>query len=151
MKIQINSLDALERLIGGDTEIEIEVRQSVAENFAKKHLKSLANDELNKAASESFINIIKEEWTEKLPGYYDKYGLTGAVKEMLKMEVCLQMKPLLEAEVQKIIKTTNYESAFTALIERQSNYIIELFTSKNIEDRINFLVDAKIKNKLGLK
>ena len=42
-KIQINSLDALERLIGGDTELEIEVRNSVIQKFAEKHLKPLAN------------------------------------------------------------------------------------------------------------
>ena len=38
-KIQINSLEALERLIGGDTELEIEVRNSIVQEFAKKYLK----------------------------------------------------------------------------------------------------------------
>lgn len=44
MKIQINSLEALERLIGGDTELEMEVRSSVAENFSKKWLSTLARE-----------------------------------------------------------------------------------------------------------
>ena len=42
MKIQINSLEAVERLIGGDTEVEIEVRNSVVQEFAKKHLKAVS-------------------------------------------------------------------------------------------------------------
>lgn len=45
-KIQINSLEALERLIGGDTELEIEVRNSIVQEFAKKYLKGIINEEL---------------------------------------------------------------------------------------------------------
>ena len=41
MKIQINSLEALERLIGGDTQVEIEIRNSIVQEFTKKYLKSL--------------------------------------------------------------------------------------------------------------
>jgi uncharacterized protein (UPF0147 family) len=37
-KIQINSLAALERLIGGDTEVEIEIRKSVALEMVNKHV-----------------------------------------------------------------------------------------------------------------
>jgi hypothetical protein len=43
-KIQINSLEALERLIGGDSELEVEMRKSIAYDFTTKHLKALAND-----------------------------------------------------------------------------------------------------------
>lgn len=38
MKIQINSLEALERLIGGDTELEIDIRNSIVHKFTQKHL-----------------------------------------------------------------------------------------------------------------
>lgn len=44
MTIKINlDLSALERLIGGDTEAEIIIREGVIQTFAKKHLKKLAN------------------------------------------------------------------------------------------------------------
>lgn len=45
-KIQINSLEALERLIGGDSELEFEIRNNVAQDFAKKHLKAVALNEV---------------------------------------------------------------------------------------------------------
>ena len=35
--LQINSLKALERLIGGDSELEIGVRNSIVQEFSKKH------------------------------------------------------------------------------------------------------------------
>ncbi len=43
MKLSL-SLPALERLIGGDNQIEIELRQQIAEKFAERHLKCLLND-----------------------------------------------------------------------------------------------------------
>ena len=39
VKIQINSLEALERLIGGDPSLEFDIRNNVAQKFAAKHLK----------------------------------------------------------------------------------------------------------------
>lgn len=44
-KIQINSLAAVERLIGGDTETEIELRKSIVNEFTKAHLWKLIEDE----------------------------------------------------------------------------------------------------------
>jgi hypothetical protein len=40
--IQINSLEALERLIGNDTELEMDIRRNIVEEFCKRHLKTLA-------------------------------------------------------------------------------------------------------------
>jgi hypothetical protein len=36
VKIQINSLEALERLIGNDNNLEIDIRNSIVQNFTKK-------------------------------------------------------------------------------------------------------------------
>lgn len=43
------TLPALERLLGGDTEIEVGVRRQVVEEFAKRHLKAILNDQAFKA------------------------------------------------------------------------------------------------------
>ncbi len=50
MRLSIN-LPALERLLAGDSELEVQLRQQVVENFAKKHLKTILNDETWKKAS----------------------------------------------------------------------------------------------------
>lgn len=42
--IQINSLEALERLIGGSTQAEIDIRNAVVQAFTEKHLKAIAAD-----------------------------------------------------------------------------------------------------------
>jgi len=69
-KIQINSLAALERLIGGDTEVELEIRNNIVQEFAKKHLKSLLEtdsvlrkciDDIRKSASSEITRLIHAE------------------------------------------------------------------------------------------
>lgn len=51
--IQINSLEALERLLGGSSQMEVDVRNSIVHAFTKKYLKSIALTEpLARAASE---------------------------------------------------------------------------------------------------
>ena len=46
VKIQINSLEALERLIGNDNELEVQIRSSIVQEFSKRHLKSIVNNTL---------------------------------------------------------------------------------------------------------
>ena len=69
-KIQINSLEALERLIGGDTEVELEIRNNIVQEFTKKHLKSLLEtdsvlhkriDDIRKSASSEITRLIHAE------------------------------------------------------------------------------------------
>ena len=38
--LQINSIDVIERLIGGDSEVEVDIRNNVVQRFAEKHLKA---------------------------------------------------------------------------------------------------------------
>lgn len=48
-KLTLNlTTNALERLIGGNTEVETNLRQSIVENFSKKYLKTIVNHELIK-------------------------------------------------------------------------------------------------------
>lgn len=51
MKLELNG-PALERLIGGDTEVELHLRKQIVHNFAKKHLKVVAEQEAYRAALE---------------------------------------------------------------------------------------------------
>ena len=69
-KIQINSLAALERLIGGDSEVELEIRNNIVQEFAKKHLKSLLEtdsilrqsvEDIRKSASNEITRLIHAE------------------------------------------------------------------------------------------
>ena len=56
LTLQINSLEALERLIRGDSETEVEIRNNVVQRFAEKHLKPLINSD----SATSTLNQIRQ-------------------------------------------------------------------------------------------
>jgi len=72
-KIQINSLEALERLIGNDNELEIEIRNSVVQNFSKKFLKPLLVESVLLDLQQTVFNEIVEERTWSNIIFKDKY------------------------------------------------------------------------------
>lgn len=112
MKIQINSLEALERLIGDDKEMEISVKQSILNEFAKKHLKSIANSEamadlkrdvLKELKETGFYGLLKK--TDSKNMFYGKSTLlTSETKELIKEQVKDELDSLISEEIAKIRK-----------------------------------------------
>lgn len=96
MKIQINSLAALERLIGGDTDVEIEIRNSIVQEFAKKHLKCIANkvddmlkkfvEELNAKTAQELLDERGDVWRELRKAVNEK--VTDIAKDEIKYQEC---------------------------------------------------------------
>lgn len=89
--IQINSLEALERMIGGDSETEIQIRYSIIQEFAKKHLKALVPevvagslDELKKEVRQvvldEYFQRSKHGWGVMPNEMLDEFK-TGRIKE----------------------------------------------------------------------
>ncbi len=67
------TLPALERLIGGETEIEVHLRQQIVEKFAERHLKSIVNREAWKAAYTQWQigGIMRKDLEGRLPVVYN--------------------------------------------------------------------------------
>ena len=80
MKIQINSLVALERLIGDDKEMEITVKTSVINEFAKSYIKSVANSEIVDTIKKAILDEVKK--TNRTD-----YLLSNDAKELVKTQV----------------------------------------------------------------
>ena len=115
IKIQINSLAALERLIGGDSELEIELRQSVVEAFARKHLKVVVNSEVFKeavdgirASLEGEVGKVFGEELKRIQGkfFYNAYPyeLSPEWKKIVRERVQQSCGPEFEKEVKKQIE-----------------------------------------------
>lgn len=60
MKCQINSKEALERLINGDEEFEITIKNTILNEITGKYLKSIAHDEIMSEISKSVSGIISQ-------------------------------------------------------------------------------------------
>lgn len=117
-KIQINSLAALERLIGGDTELEIDLRRSVVEAFAKKHLKAVAmalpiEAEMKKLtdlaimeAREVMSRVIEEHTGDPASRWVNsttQMALNQDAKNRVRKIVRNQLEYEIRSEVQKIV------------------------------------------------
>lgn len=54
-------INALKALIGGDSEIEMALRKAAVENFARRYLKGLANDEMMQIAAQMVKKTIHDQ------------------------------------------------------------------------------------------
>jgi hypothetical protein len=154
VKIQINSLDALERLIGGDSELEFDIRQSVVENFTKKHLNKLVNEELIAKASIAVKNEINRTFfkTVKSDSRYrsDDIVFKKEYLDKFKDELQYKAKDVLSKTVEDAIELVNNKETIEAALARATDYIVNSLTEANLTSRLNRMVNAKLKERLGL-
>lgn len=153
VKIQINSLEALERLIGGQTEMELQIKGAVVQEFTKKHLKALATDSLMKNTASAIINEIETTFFTSVKGSWGdtkKVFKESALKE-LNQHLEYKAKEQLYNLVQEVIRKTASVDVITKEVEKQAKWITEELSKKILQERIDKLVDLKIKEKLGIK
>lgn len=60
-------LPALERLIGGDSEVEVQLRQGVVTSFAKRHLKEVVNSGVLEPYLKKVSDAVTQELTALIP------------------------------------------------------------------------------------
>lgn len=150
MKIQINSLGALERLIGGDTQIELEIRQNIAEAFAKKYIKNLFNLETIKAFENTIVKELQNQcFIKKYNGW--ELELNSEQQKLVRQKVQHEINLALIEVAKKAVNDGHYLDLMNKLVESQSSKICDFFTSGEIERRISEMADLKIKDKLGIK
>lgn len=152
MKIQINSLDALERLIGGDTDVEIEIRQSVVEIFSKKYLKSIVSEPLMKATKESLLKEVQDTLMdkEKIDWGYPNHRFV--IKEAIVSQVRGTIRKIVMEELGAIIReeigTNGYKESLDKMVKEQVDYIVNMGTSQEIQAQIQHAAAELIKRKL---
>jgi len=147
LKIQINNLEALERLLGGDTEIEFDIRQNIVETFARKHIKTLVNDELISKATEGLKKEIEDAFVIKTSGWSGSYALTTKAREMLKEHIDLEKKIL----VQGLVNEHFTNSGLDALIREKAEWVSGQLAAKVLSDKFDAAVENEIKRRLGIK
>jgi hypothetical protein len=154
--LQINNLEALERLIGGDTEIEIAVRQSTADAYCKKFVKPIA-DEMVKNLIYNAIAPLQKAFQAELSKYF--IGQPGSYGAMLKdsyksvfaemakkmieeqaqegiSEAILDLRAQLESHVQKrIAEVDRFMNQISS--EERFNYMVQEVTRKRIADIVS--------------
>ena len=164
MKISL-SVQALERLLGDDSEIEIELRQQVVSEFTKKHLKGIVNTE----AWRSVVN----QWTADIQGLVDSHmkafiaDRQAKTPAMIKDSVEWSMGKLLREEVtkylQEFLKKPNiipgeswietqvvYQVKQAIFREMEKIIATEVVTNDKINAEINKQVSVEISRRLKI-
>lgn len=141
-KIQINSLDALERLIGGDSEFEIEIRNSVVQEFAKKHLKSVAQSFIYKV-DEDLRQSIRNEIlktlgvTDQVYGWNRQIVIPQKIVDQINYEIERQLEEKISSSTQKTVKEFKVEE----IVKKQ----IETRLTESIQKEVNYQVEKRLK------
>lgn len=153
VKIQINSLEALERLIGGDSSIELDIRNSIVQEFTRKHLKALANEEVVKNTGKAISEEIMNEFFTKsgTNSWNTYYVLNEKGKDVLKSTVEREFSNMIRDIVKENLNIDKTRAEIDELLKKQSFYISAELTNSNLEDRLNSMVNTKLKEKLGIK
>ncbi len=149
-KIQINSLEALERLIGNDNELEMEIRNSIVQEFTKKHLKVIANENVNRHISDFNRGI--QDYARDLLGKYVNdpqaswrrtYIINNEVEQTIKAVSRNEAAKLINAEILKLIEaeTNNAVEKIKALIDERVDHLTSAYIQEKVNERLQKIKD----------
>jgi len=146
MKVSL-TLPALERLIAGDTEIEVEIRQQIAENFAKRHLKTILNDATWQAAAKEWRETLDKEVRRVATELNTKRSADERVAtEATFATHCWPLRDAIERAAAKAVET-----AVVKVVEQQKFYMqreVQNAVNKAMEKEIEKQVQEGIKKRL---
>lgn len=125
--LQINSKEALDRLIGGNAEVEVQIRNSVVQEFAKQHLKAVANTVAIQQL-EKTTKLIVEQTLENHFGLFEKGARTYVFNDTFAKEI----EKVVQGQVNEQIRKTTYKIIEEALLKQ--------IDSKTLDDRIEYVI-----------
>lgn len=136
-KIQINSLAALERLIGGESETEIEIRNSIVQEFTRKHLRAIADEKLP-----VYVNALMKEVTQEA---HAALGLpVGGQMGLLSSEVRLKIRETVRQELNTYLAAVADET-----IQDYAKKIADSMKEAMTEKAFEYAVNTRVRSMLA--
>jgi hypothetical protein len=144
LTLQINNLEALERLIGGQSDVEIEIRNSVVQKFAEKHLKPLANaPEITStlaAIKDDISKQIKAKCEKEIATFQTSWG--GSITD-------IKLNPKVNEELERRVRVLTDDAIRKAVDE--SIHVNEDDIKKRVENRFKYYTDDFINREVKAK
>jgi hypothetical protein len=131
---------ALERLIGGDTELESELRNSVVADFSRRYLKGVVESAvLSPLFSRIEAGILAEaklQIGKKGKGFQEGFEFTFEVKEYIRKALVstiqLEIIPIISKQVEQLVA----EGQIKFLVERQVHAIVDAEVRKQVTAKL---------------
>lgn len=141
IKIQLNSLEALERLISNDAQLEFEIKNSVVQSFVTKHLKGIANESMVQNAEREVQKIVKEFFNTGYSYVVLKKEQKEAIESHVRDEIMRHAISIIDSELGIESIRTNLHKR----VEAVSTIISEELKEAVIQERVNAMVTKKLK------
>lgn len=150
VKLQINNLEALERLIGGDTVLELELRKNIIHAFVDKYLTSLFDSEMGrklgeiqKLAQDKALAQIATLQTGTKWNSPNQYALNSDIVTMIQDKVREATKDVITSSI----------NVSTAKLQEMANEYYEKTLWPNfkryLEAKIDAHITAEVDNRLA--
>ena len=149
LTLQINSLEALEKLIGGDTQVELDIRNNIVQAFAEKHLKAVAGtQQVNNAIANIRASIeqeVRAECTRSFGDYSNVWNrqikLDDKIKSVIKQEVLTQIQSIIDSYLKEIVSSPEW---IKEKLEKQIKQLILNIVNSELQVKISDAVKSKI-------
>lgn len=152
MQVQINSLAALERLLGGDSEFEVTIRNNVAQNFAKQKLKIITEAEIQRLSHEihqSVCEVIMQKiGSFKSVNYSQKFILNSDIQEIIAFHASSIVRSELTKSNERLMQQVkSSEEYYKRYIDEQIKRSIDINIAKLVKEGVDAQI-AEIRNKI---
>lgn len=141
IKIQIG-LEALAALIGGDTEVEMEIRNGIVQEFTRRYLKGIAQDLIQVHGRTLVSEILKDE-IGTTTGY--STALAQSFKAKIKEQVALNANQIVREEVNNL--RTGLYNFVNAQFKELTNKI-ELLVQGEVPLAVNSKIKEEVQKRL---
>ncbi len=151
MRLELN-LPALERLIGGDTDIEIGVREQIANEFAQRHLKSLMNDVQFKKIYDAWKKDLDAAVEKRCHEFLNDLKREQEEPQLRQANHGAWMYCRIQESVDKAIEKA-IDAVVADKVERWSMYIrqdIPRLVHNALTKKVNEIVEEEIQRRLTL-
>lgn len=149
LTLQINSLEALEKLIGGDTQVEIDIRNNIVQAFAEKHLKALAGSQQINNAISGIRTSVENEIRAELKRLFGEYAntwrqdikLDDKVKAIIKETVLSEIRFLIVSQIKEATATPDWIKDY---IEKYIKTFSLNILESEIQTRIKIAINEQV-------
>lgn len=144
MKISLGMED-VERMIGGSDEASIEVRNYIVQEFTRRHLRALINDDLMQKTQFLLAKATEEE-VKKIVGTYDHYA---SPKVKLNPEIAKHLEEAVKAQALHLITTAvefqwekTIKPTLAELIQSRIEGLTKRYVDARVDERLKQIVKA---------
>lgn len=142
VKIQINSLEALQRLIGGDSHLEIEIRNSIVQEFSKKYLKAVANSNGVQYAERLIKDMIKDH--KNIHG--NSYGIKPELAKLIQESVRSRIYDVIRETIKEYLDSSTLKADIERIKSSQLDRLEESINTRGLDN----IVNQEIRKRLNL-